>query len=185
MFLYLREQITWFTTEELESIGKIDKKSIYEKSSKQQQILQTTYLDAEIRRQKQILLLSSPSDLIILDRGVEDTIFAVEHLGDLGIIDSQRFREKYYASLLETRASLVIMLDASLNTVRSRVEKRQRETGIKEDRGDYYTLFYEHYVTWFRSNVTNVVVIQTDHLSPSQVFEETASTITAFLGNAQ
>jgi thymidylate kinase len=158
------EQVKYFSQSDFDLLDKLANKEQVTSFEKQHK-LQKLYLQAEYRRWNDIVSSTQTDDLVMLDRGVEETVFAMESLGRQGLLDINYFVENHYRTLLKLRSSLVILLDASVATARQRVNRRNFE----EDRSDYYDLFYQDYATWYSTNVHPLSIIETNKLSAEQV----------------
>lgn len=158
------EQVKYFDQDDFELLDKIaseNKLTSFEK----QHMLQKIYIQAELRRWDDICSSTGSEDLVLLDRGVEETVFAMESLGRQGLLDINYFVANYYQLLAKSHSSVVIFLNASVAVARQRVKNRNAE----EDRSDYYDLFYQDYESWYTTNVNPLSIIETNDMSLEQV----------------
>lgn len=181
-FVFLNEQYSFVTSEDIRKFDELDSNSDGKDRKDLQFCYQELYFQAELRRREYIFDNTEPDSIVVLDRGVEDTVFATEALEELGFLSpANELRLKYYPEVVQIHSSLIILLDASLETLTARVQRRQVDTGVAEDRSDYYSLFYSRYLSWYRENTRKLHVIGTDGCSIDQVANESISIIEKFV----
>lgn len=154
----------------------VDKKRSVEKRSSQNS--KKIFLEAETRRSESILCNTDNNSFIVFDRGVEDTLYVTE-LASLRSKDLyEAMKNLYYREILKVRSGLVILLNASLPVLRSRIASRaSKDPSRGSDREDYFTLFYSRYVDWYRLNVSSCMIIDVESLTPKQVADLAAQAI--------
>lgn len=125
---------------------------------------QKIYLSAEARRAKSIHELKSQGNTVVLDRGIEDTLFATETLQFSSHHDAQQLIDQFYPSIQIAKSDFVILLKGSLPVIRSRLLTRAKNSGRTENREEYFALFYDSYIDWYLRNAMSIAIIDTDSL---------------------
>jgi deoxyadenosine/deoxycytidine kinase len=135
--------------------------------------IQEIFFEIALERIECLRRLQSSYDGFFLDRGFEDTWLVTEFYASKDLLDLGHFERKYYQRIKPFFSHTVFFLDATFESIESRISHRFRVEGkSKRDSGDLFLSDLKgFYKNWYLQN-SNCIVINNEHMDAINVAEE-------------
>ena len=169
-----------FYSTELSGICKQEIQSLHRSTKIDYDYIQGMYLQSLIKHSYEVESLSNNfKDILVLDRGFEDTLVVSNYFSSKGYLFSfGDYTIKYKSALQEYFSDLTIFLFAEYDVIELRQSNRDLNLSKPKRPNDdiFVTEISKFYLKWYKEN-TNCFIIDTSKLKPIEVALEIISII--------
>ncbi len=155
------------------SITDILHKTLKAKTNSIRHNIQTIFFEHDIKKITKIKKLQENHNLVVIDRGLEDTWLVTDFYAEQGLVNKTFFHDRYYDRISPFFSDIIVYLSADMEVVAKRSQYRDSlNKGPKRSKNNTFVsdLFVKsnYYSNWHHKN-SNCIDIDNTYLPPEIV----------------